>query len=191
MLKTYLSVLVLAACSTAAVAADSPFYVGAQVSATELKETEAGNSDSFDFTTLSALAGYQFTPYIAAEVRLGKGVKGESYRDFDYSEKLSVDLQSMLLLKGTVPVTDTLSLYGVAGYASTKFKYEERAIGFLYSDTETVDGLAWGVGAGFRVTPRLTATLEYLQLPDEKFSDGPYNFKLQANNLTLGLNYQF
>jgi opacity protein-like surface antigen len=191
MLKKYLSVLVFAACSTAATAADSPFYVGVQLSATELKESEAGNSDSFDFTTLSALAGYQFTPYIAAEVRLGTGVKDESYRELDYSEKLSVDLQSMLLLKGIVPVTDTFSLYGLAGYASTKFKYQERETGFSYSETETINGVAWGVGAGFRITPRLTATLEYLQLPDEKFYDGPYNFKLKTNNLTLGVNYQF
>lgn len=191
MLKKYLSVLVIAACSTAVTAADSPFYVGAQISATELKESEAGNSASFDFTTLSALAGYHFTPYIAAEVRLGTGVKGESYRELDYSEKLSVEMQSMLLLKGTVPVTDIISLYGVAGYASTKFKYQERATGFSFSDTETLDGLAWGIGAGVKITPRLTATLEYLQLPDEKFSDGPYNYKLKTNNLTLGLNYQF
>lgn len=191
MLKKYLSVLVIAACSTVATAADSPFYVGAQISATELKESEAGNSASFDFTTLSALAGYHFTPYIAAEVRLGTGVKGESYRELDYSEKLSVDLQTLLLLKGTVPINDMFSLYGVAGYGSTKFKYQERSTGFSFSETETINGLAWGVGAGFRVTPRLTATLEYLQLPDEKFSDGPYNFKLKTNNLTLGVNYQF
>jgi opacity protein-like surface antigen len=191
MLKKYLSVLIIAACSTAAAAADSPFYVGAQLSATELKESEAGNSDSFDFTTLSALAGYRFTPYIAAEVRLGTGVKDESYRELDYSEKLSVDLQSMLLLKGIVPITDTFSLYGLAGYASTKFKYQERSTGFSFSETETINGVAWGVGAGVKITPRLTATLEYLQLPDEKFSDGPYNYKLKTNNLTLGLNYQF
>lgn len=191
MLKPFVALVVISGLVAPALAMDSPFYVGGQVSATKLKEMDSSESVSFDFTTISVLAGYQFNPYVAAEVRFGTGVKGERYREPGFQEELTVDQQSMLLLKAGVPLSNSLSLYGLAGYGASKFKYEVQDEGFRFTDSETLDGFAWGVGAGLKFTPRLTATLEYLQLPQERFRDGSDSYKLKANNLSLGLNYQF
>lgn len=191
MLKKCLGLAIITAFTTPALAADSPFYVGGQIGAAKLKETESGFSDSFDFTTLSALGGYNFNQYFAAEVRLGSGVKGESYREGSYSEKLSIEQQNLILLKGTVPVNDIFSLYGVAGFGSVKFKYTEKASSYNFSETDTVDGFSWGVGAKFNINSNWAASLEYLQLPEEKLRDGAYTLKFKTNSVNLGVIYQF
>ena len=191
MLKKLVVIALASTLVTPAFAADSPFYVGGQVSKTTLKESAGGFSDDFDFTVLSAIGGYQFTPFFSTELRLGKGVSGEGFQDVGYSEKLDVSQQTAVLMKGSVPITDALSLYGVAGYGASKFTYKERDGNFYYSDSETVDGLTWGVGAGLKFTQNLTATVEYLQMPSEKFNDGGFGYKLKSNNLSLGVIYQF
>ncbi|MCF4008752.1 porin family protein [Rheinheimera sp. UJ63] len=191
MLNKILAIALASSLVTPVFAADSPFYIGGQISNTTLKESAAGFSDDFDFTVLSAIAGYQFTPFFATELRLGKGVSGESFQDIGYSEKLDVSQQTAVLMKGSVPITDAFSLYGVAGYAASKFTYKERDGNFYYSDSETVDGLTWGVGAGVKFTQNLSATVEYLQMPSEKFNDGGFGYKLKSHNLSLGVIYQF
>ncbi len=191
MLKLSLGVTLFLASTLPVIAADSPFYLGGQLSSTELKESALGSSESFDFTTLSVLAGYQFTPFLAAEIRLGTGVDGESYRELDYVEELEVTQQRLLLLKGTVPISDAFALYGVAGYGATKFRYTERFTGYYYSDSETIDGLSWGVGAGLSITPKLSATFEYLQMPSESYNEDGFGYKLKSHNVSLGIIYQF
>lgn len=191
MRKLHLVLVALTALSGSALAAASPLYLGGQFSATNLKETDDFGRVTFDFNTLTVLAGYQFTDHVAAEVRFGRGVKDESFSEPGFSERLKVKQQTMLLLKGAVPLSDSFSLYGLAGYGGSKFEYQVRNGNQSFRDQETLDGFAWGVGAGLTIAPRLTLTLEYLQLPQEKFRDGNDNYKLQANNLSFGLNYQF
>jgi len=195
MLKKLLGLAIITAFASTAVtpviAADTPFYVGGQIGAAKLKETESGFSESFDFTTLSAVAGYSFNQYLAAEIRLGTGIRDESFSEGGFSEKFKISQQNLLLVKGTVPVSEAFSLYGLAGFGSVKFKYEEREPGFSYSETDTVDGFSWGVGAAFNITSNWSASLEYLQLPEETFREGPFTLKFKTSSVNLGVNYRF
>jgi len=191
MLRTCLSVAIITLLSTPAVAADSPFYVGGQIGATKIKESVGSYSESLDFTTLSALVGYQFSDYLAAEVRLGTGVKGEKFHDGNYTDKFTVSHKNLLLLKGIVPVNDSFMLYGLAGFGSIKYKYEEQTPIQSYSETLKADGFSWGVGAGFNITSNWTAALEYLQLPEEEINDDDYTFKAKSSSVNLSIIYRF
>lgn len=191
MFKSGILLVTMAAFSSSVMAATSPLYVGTQFSATSLKETDDFDRISFDFNTLTILAGYQFSDFVAAEVRLGRGVKDETYREPGFSERLKVKQQTMLLLRGSVPLSESFSLYGLAGYGGSKFEYQVTDGNNRFSDQETLDGFAWGIGAGLMIAPQLTLTFEYLQLPQERFRDGNDSYKLQANNISVGLNYRF
>lgn len=177
--------------SLPAVAASNGLYVGGQISNTKLKISANGNSESETFNVLSGLAGYQFTPHFALEARYGAGVSDKTYREDGFSETISVSHQAALLAKGIVPVNDIFSLYGVAGFGSVKYKFKESGGGVSFSDSETIDGFTAGVGAAFNINPQWAVTVEYLQLPEEKYSEGPFNIKIKTSSLSVGVNYAF
>ncbi|MBU2114486.1 MAG: porin family protein [Gammaproteobacteria bacterium] len=190
---SFKKMLVAAAlCSTFAVHADTEnFYVGGQYSKTTLKEKESGFSASVDFGSLSALAGYKINNYFAVEARLGTGVKDESYSEDGYKESFGVSLQTMLLGKASYKLSNEFSVFAVAGYSKTEFEYKETEGSFSYSEKDTINGLALGIGGEFRFANNVAVNVEYLMLPDETFRDDGYSLKIEANNLSVGVNYYF
>lgn len=191
MLKKCIALATVAAFATPTFAADSPFYVGGQVGATKSKISAGNFSEDFDFTTLSVLAGYNFTDNFALEARLGTGIKSEKYRDGNYTDEYSVRHKQLLLLRGNVPISDAFSLYGLAGLGAVKLKYEEQYT--LSTDTGTIkaDGFSWGVGAQLNINNNWAANVEYVQLPEKTFRDDLGSYKLKTNSVSLGIVYQF
>ncbi|WP_333607981.1 porin family protein [Arsukibacterium sp.] len=183
--------LIAALSSMPALANNGSFYVGGQLGNTKLKINEDGLSESESFNVLSGLVGYQFNRNFALEARLGTGVSDKTFSEDGYRESISVAHQAAVLAKGIVPINDVFSLYGVAGFGSVKYNFKESGNGFSYSENETVDGLTAGVGAAFNMGSQWALTLEYLQLPDKKYSAGPYSFKVKTNSLSVGVNYSF
>jgi opacity protein-like surface antigen len=175
--------------SFAAQAEMQNFYFGGQYNKTTLKAS--GGDASVDFGSLTALAGYSFNDYFAVEARLGTGVKDESDRDGDYSEKFGVDLQTMLLARANYSLSDAFSVFAVAGYSKTDFGYKETSSSYSFSETDTVNGIALGLGAEIKLPNNFAIHLEYLKLPDETLSEGPYSIKVKSDNLSVGLNYYF
>lgn len=167
------------------------FYVGGQYNKTTLKEKESGFSGSVDFGSLTALAGYQFNDYLAVEARLGTGVKDKSSNDDGYKESLGVGLQTMLLAKAHYNLSDEFALFAVAGYSKTEIEYKESEPGFSFSETDSLNGLALGIGGEFKFANNFGVHLEYIMLPDKTFREDGYSLKFEANNLSLGVNYYF
>ncbi|KKO45203.1 membrane protein [Arsukibacterium ikkense] len=191
MFKKISCLAVIAALSSTSALANEGLYIGGQLSSTKLKVAVAGESDSESFNVLSGLAGYKFNPYFALEARLGKGISDQSATEDGFRESISVSHQNAFLAKGIVPINDVFSMYGVAGFAAVKYKFKESGDGFSASASETIDGFSAGVGAAFNLNSQLSLTIEYLQLPNKKYSVGPANIKLKTNSVTAGINYAF
>ncbi|MDP5136101.1 outer membrane beta-barrel protein [Rheinheimera baltica] len=177
--------------SFAAQAEVQNFYVGGQYNKTTLEENESGFSGSVDFGSITALAGYKFNDYLAVEARFGTGVKDKSSNEDGYKESFGVDMQTMLVAKASYNLSNEFSVFAVAGYSKTDFKYEESEPGYSFSETDSLNGLALGIGAEFKFSNNVAVNLEYVMLPDKTFRDGSYSFKLESNNLSLGVNYYF
>lgn len=177
--------------SMPAVADNNGLYVGGQLSNTKLKISAGGDSESESFNVISGLAGYQFNRHLALEARIGTGVTDETYTADDYRETVSIGHQAAILAKGIVPVNDVFSLYAVAGFGAVKYDFKETGNGFSYSESETIDGFAAGVGAAFNISPQWAVSVEYMQLPEDKYSAGPFDVKVKTNSLSVGINFAF
>ncbi|GAB57732.1 porin family protein [Rheinheimera nanhaiensis] len=178
--------------SVFAVQADTQnFYVGGQYNKTTLEEKDSGYSVSVDFGSLSALAGYQFNDYFAVEARLGTGINDKSFSEDGYKESFGVNLQTMLVAKARYQLSSEFSVFALAGYSKTEFEYKETGPSYSFSEKDSLTGLALGIGGEFRFANNVAVNVEYVMLPDETFRDGPYSFKLEANNLSVGVNYYF
>lgn len=167
------------------------FYVGGQYSKTTLKEKESDFSASVDFGVLTALAGYKYNNYLAVEARLGTGIKDKSYSEDGYKETFGIDLQTMLIAKASYPLSNEFTVFGLAGYSKTEYGYKESGPSYSFSETDSLSGLALGIGGEFKFANNFAVNLEYVMLPDETFRDGQYSLKLESNNLSLGINYYF
>lgn len=167
------------------------FYVGGQYNKTTLEEKDSGYSVSVDFGSLSALAGYQFNDYFAVEARLGTGINDKSFSEDGYKETFGVNLQTMLVAKARYQLSNEFSVFALAGYSKTEFEYKETGPSYSFSEKDSLTGLALGIGGEFRFANNFAVNVEYVMLPDETFRDGPYSFKLEANNLSVGVNYYF
>lgn len=190
---SFKKMLVAAAlCSTFAAQADvQNFYVGGQYNKTTLEEKESGLSASIDFGSLTALAGYKFNEFIAVEARIGTGINDKSFSEDGYKESFGVDLQTMLIAKASYKLSNEFSVFALAGYSKTEFEYKESGPSYSFSETDSLSGLALGIGAEFRFANNFAVNLEYVMLPDETLREGSYSFKLEANNLSVGVNYYF
>lgn len=171
--------------------ASEGFYVGAQYSNNTLKEKEDGITESIDLGVLGVLAGYQFHQNIALEGRLSKGVKDKKWHEGSFTEKFSAGNNYALYAKGIVPLSNEFSLYGLAGYASTKYKWRDIGDDWIAVGSFSSNGFSYGVGGEFAFTERLSVTLEYLELPTKTFRDDGWVYKLRASSVALGVNYRF
>lgn len=165
MIKQYLAAALLFSAAAASLAAEAtPFFVGIDVGSTKFD----GLSDRQ--TSYGAFAGYQFTPYVGAEL---------SYRRLGdvalYSPtRLSTgDVeQTALSVIGTLPLSSGFSLTGRYGRARLSQNGDN-----LYSERGT--GALFGLGAQYRANDAITVRLE-----TQKPADGVYN-------VSAGLFYSF
>mgnify|MGYP002619571511 CR=1 FL=1 len=171
--------------------ASEGFYAGIQYSNNTVKEKEDGVSVSVDLGVLGVLAGYQFHENFALEGRFGTGVKDKKWREDGYSDTFSAGNSYGLYAKGIVPLSQEFSLYGVAGYAHTKYKWKEVGQGWSDQGSFSSKGLSYGVGGEFAFSPQLSVTLEYVHLPTKKLQEDGWEFKLRSSNVALGVNYRF
>ncbi|WP_445766001.1 porin family protein [Rheinheimera sp.] len=182
----------VAICGTfAAQATTENFYVGAQYNKTTLKEKDSGYSVSVGFGNLTALAGYKFNDYFAVEGRIGTGINDKSFSEDGYKESFGVDMQTMLLGKANYKLSNEFSVFALAGYSKTEFEYKESGPSYSYSEKDSLSGLALGIGGEFRFANNIAIHVEYLMLPDETLREDEYSLKLEANNLSVGVNYYF
>ena len=90
---------------------------------------------------------------------------------------------------GTLPLTESFSLFGKAGlaanYAKASMSYTSGGLTESSSESETKIGPMLGLGLAYNFTKEIAATLEYRYFHD--VTDGD----LKASALTAGIRYHF
>lgn len=138
------------------------FYVGADVTSTEV--------DDFDGkeTGYGAFVGYKVNPNIAVEAgyrRLADGKVSyyDSYYDVDVQEKVKFDQTSISVI-GTLPLSSGFSVYGRLGYNHIKMKYAATAssgnVSASESTSESESKALYGAGLSYDFSPAVSGRLE-------------------------------
>jgi hypothetical protein len=138
-------------------------YAGA-----EYQHSEQTSSADASPLMIQAQLGYFFNDYFAVEGRYGTSIQR--------SGGLNVDSLASALLKGNVPVTDQLSMYGLLGYSSVTIDQQNVGSG-------THGGASFGLGMHYALSSDTALTFEFL---NNLNSDNA-----RLNGLTLGFQYRF
>jgi len=191
MLKQSLITTVLAASFFTAMAqADESQYVGTQYHQHKVSSKEDDANDSSKLGSISLVGGYQFSPFWALEFRHHVSAKDdtETYPNETYRLKLAA--QQQLFLKGSYPVTDQFSVYGLLGYGRTKLQLDFSELENNTLFTGRMDfsktGFTAGFGGEYQFAPQWSATIEYVRNPNINSIGG-----LKLDSLALGVNYRF
>lgn len=159
------------------------FYVGGSVTAPETytngeKKYFGDNDETETSYGLGINAGYTFYNdgrfAISGELRGARSFWGES-EGMDYTYNYGA------FVKPEVFVLDNkVGLYGTAGYAKTAFVGKDKTV--------SESGFAYGVGAEYFVTDKISAFVDYTMLPD--FDAGNF-VRVNNDQIALGVNYRF
>lgn len=173
--KWSITVAVFATCfgvALCATAQDQGFYVGASMGAAKARQVcaNATNCDQ-DETAVKGFAGYQFSRNLAAE---------GGYQYFGMFSRNNAGLSASaldLLVVGSYPVMDQLSLYGRAGayFATLKSKpLSEDNAGFTYS-----------VGAEYSFSRAISGRLDWQRYNNA--GGGTLGFTTDIDVLSVGI----
>jgi len=112
-----------------------------------------GSGVDADIGAITAHAGYNFTPNLAAEGELGFGIADETVAGVD------IGLSHLVGAYGRVqaPLSENLTIFARAGFVQAELEAE--AAGVSVSDTET--GAGYGIGGEFRFDGQNGVRVDY------------------------------
>ena len=153
---------------------DAPgLYVGASVGQVFYKEQ---GLDTLAPSVLNFEIGQKINPFLAIEGRIGAGINGDQSNGYS----LSIPVMFGGYLKGSVPISPWVSIYGLAGVADTNLHRN-------YPDYNSNDaGLSVGVGGEFALYGGASIRAEWLLL--DSGTNAGYNYN--ANQVTVGVNWR-
>jgi opacity protein-like surface antigen len=129
-------------------------------------------------------AGYQYNRYVAFEGRYWIGVGGIDQTP----NNASGDFDAWgLYVKPMYPVTNTLDLYALLGYADSTIDYDSAL------DWET-DGFSWGLGAQYAITDRILLFADYVSMASQDtidYNGGSVNADTDLYTINIGVTYKF
>lgn len=140
----------------------------------------SGTGSASDVVMAGALLGYQFNPWISAEVR---GYFGANDGDF---EGIDVEISKYFAIyaRPTLPVHEHITLYALLGYGKGTIK----ALGESDSESDYTYGLGVEVGKG----TNLKLQIEYAVLHDRNYTANlssieslSYNVKVTGVNANI------
>lgn len=143
------------------------FYVdgGYSVSSSELEFVDEDDVDStasvdLNMGAIGGHAGYDFTPYFGVEGEVLIGVQDESFTfegvtaEDDIELDIGVNSIFGVFAKANLPLGERFNAFARAGYAAGEFEIStDGEDGF--SDSDTADGVGYGVGASFDFTQQI------------------------------------
>lgn len=146
-----------AAIAAAPAAASAQAYVGAGYT--------HHDTDGGDIGGATARAGYRITPNVAVEA--------EGTWSVDDDDAVELDSAYGGYVVGILPVNEHIDLHGRVGYQDAEF---DTPLGDV-----DADGLGYGVGATWNVSPRFGVRADYTRLEGDFDTDtiglgGVYNF---------------
>ena len=158
------------------------FYVGVGYACLDARQTDAPSinptvNDVFDAVMLKA--GYKFNEYIAAEARVTLGFEETVVSDMVLNHDSSMSTWG-IYAKPMYPVTDSVDVYGLLGYASSEYDLSIASV-------DDSDGFSWGLGVEYAFTNQISAFVDYTSLYQN--SNTPSDDYIQS--FSLGLGYTF
>lgn len=145
------------------------FYLGGGISTIDVDKSSSFKKA--DIEMAEVVAGYKYNSWLGAEVRYGTGLNSATldlqsqWGDIigELADELRMDLDHYRgVYYRPEAVNETGRFYALLGYA--EIDYSVRYEG--YEATASEDGLSWGLGLGFIITPRLNLNFEYKNLID-------------------------
>lgn len=156
MKKIVAALLLTSAVAAPAFADDNGFYAGVT-----LGQAKSGNpaplaplSKNTD-TVYGGLVGYQFTKNWGVEGFYTGAGKWQSLIGVGGANVSGKADSYGVVGTGTLPLSDTFSLYGKLGYASTKTTSTGTALGLVASFGATRSAATYGLGMQYNVTPSI------------------------------------
>jgi len=172
----------IAPVSPVAEPAEGSFYVGLGYACLDARQTDAPSinptvNDVFDAVMLDA--GYKFNDYIAIEGRATFGFDETVVSGGVLNHDSSMSSWG-IYAKPMYPVTDSIDVYALLGYASSSYDLSIASV-------NDADGFAWGLGAEYAFTDQISAFVDYTSLyqNDNTLSDD------YIQSFSLGLGYSF
>ncbi|GAA3527969.1 porin family protein [Zobellella aerophila] len=158
---------------------DYQFYVGLNYANLDFDTDSLSESVNWDSVGLNL--GFQPSPYLAVEGRLGKG-----FGDDTVAGVVKTELEHYygVYLLPQFPIEDVMSVYGLLGWTEAEAEASAPAFGLKESDSES--DLSYGVGVRFlgkRHQRGVGFFAEYARLLDKD------DFEMDA--LTVGLTWHF
>lgn len=143
--------------SQAQAQAEAGLYAGLAVS--QLRYAEVGAPTARPFGAMLRL-GARFAPYLAAEVRLGTGIGGDTVMVGGTPVNLEVKALTANYLKGTVPVTRDFAPYVLVGSSWSRLK----ATSPSRSITDSTEAFSYGFGVDAAMAPHVRLNAEWARL---------------------------
>lgn len=176
-MKTSLTLLISALCaiSSQTAMAQEHNYAGAMIQRVEYKPD---GGDGATPTAIAMIIGRQFNPNFAGEIRLGTNLASANVGDTD----ITVEVSSYfgLYARGLIPVSDTVTFYGLLGYTNGSSRVR---LPNGYSESSSDSNVSYGFGADFKLSRSMSAGVEW-----GNFVRGD-GYELSA--LGLNVKYQF
>lgn len=164
---------------------------GLTVSGTSVDDTDTG---------WKLFAGYQFNKYLALEggyVNLGRfdatttvtAINGTPITPTSISANIKVKDGLYIDAVGTLPISDSVSVFGKLGAYSLKTELSASGGGASASDSTRNSDLTYGVGVSYAINKDLQLRGEWERF--EKVGDSNKTGQSDIDLLSLGLTYQF
>jgi opacity protein-like surface antigen len=158
-------------------------YVGADAL---FWDFDADGLSSFSATGLRLRGGVYFNQYFALEAHAGfGGSDSKTFSDGFGSVGIEVELDRFFsaFLRGTLPLGDRFNAYGLLGYTDAKASLTVSDGPFSFSESDSDNGLSFGIGADMAVMNNVSLNLDYVRYLDA--SD--YEF----SGISFGVRYVF
>ncbi|MCJ8297113.1 MAG: porin family protein [Colwellia sp.] len=189
-----LTCTILASIYTSSVCADNSWYLGAQYSVQEV-----ASLPDRELNTAGIVAGYQFNKFFALETRMNIGTSGYSHsRSSDQEYKEDIDIQASLFIKGSYPISNTFSIFALAGVSKSKYEItttrHHTDIDGNYTQIyphiikHSESGFNYGVGLNYQISEAFSLYIDYQVLPDLVISSRDLS---SWNSTNIGGSYTF
>jgi len=179
------------ALSATAVQAHEGLYVGGSYQAANFK-ADVANTDKAKAHMFNLVTGYDFNQYLAVEGRIGVPVSSEKASEGAYSIKGKPTTSYALFAKGTFPINDMFSIYGLAGYGKSGYKVDYNLGGKQGSEKVEKGSLQYAAGVEVNFTQNIAMTAEYgmYGYGKDKFGSTKED-KWDIKGFNLGIKYKF
>jgi len=184
---------------------DSGFYLGLAYSYIDYDLTKtintggtAGSADrNTNHNAVMFQAGYQFNSYIAIEGRYW-AAGDEDFKVGNLKRTKTLDAYG-IYLKPIYPVTDSLNIYGLLGYAHINSSFKAYRPNGTVNDQDLDDNdFSWGLGFSYEINEDWSVFADFVRIYDDKQVKhlaapliGNKTWDMTIDSFNVGFTYKF